>query len=62
MDFISSISTVATNFSMHKVASAIGTAIFSKVLDQAETGGEDMIKLLEMSADPDLGAHFDAIA
>ncbi len=62
MDIISSISTVAANFSMQKVATAIGTAIFSKVLDQAEAGGDDMLKLLEQSANPDLGANFDAIA
>ena len=62
MDIISSISTVAANYSMQKVSTAIGTAIFSKVLDQAETGGADMIKLLEQSANPDLGANFDAIA
>ncbi|OON86538.1 hypothetical protein BXO88_07215 [Oribacterium sp. C9] len=62
MDIISNISTVASNFSMHKVATAIGTAILGKVLDQAEEGGEDMLKLLEQSANPDLGANFDAIA
>ncbi|SFG51206.1 YjfB family protein [Oribacterium sp. WCC10] len=62
MDMISSISSALSNFSMNKVGFGIGTAVLKKALDGAESEGEGVIKLLELSADPDLGAHFDATA
>ncbi len=62
MDLISSISTVANNVSMNKVSNSVGMSVLKKALDNAESTGNDMIKLMEQSANPDLGAHFDETA
>ncbi len=59
MDLISGISTVANNVSMSKVSSSVGMRVLKKALDNAESNGSDMIKLMEQSANPDLGSHFD---
>lgn len=62
MNSISGISTVASNFSMNRVPTSVSMALLAKTLDNAEKEGADMLKLLELSANPDLGANFDAIA
>lgn len=59
---ISGISMATMNLSMNKVGAGIGTVLLKKTLDNAEAQGNEMLKLLELSADPDLGANFDAIA
>ncbi len=37
----------------------IGVALASEVLDQAEVQGEELIKLMERSVQPDLGSNID---
>ncbi len=59
MDLISGVSTVATNVSMNKVSNSVGMSVLKKALDNAESTDNDMIKMLEQSANPDLGAHVD---
>lgn len=40
-------------------SAAIGTAVLSKSLDTFEQSGQDMIKMMEQSVNPNLGANVD---
>ena len=42
-----------------KVQSDFGVAMLSKSLDDFETSGADMKKMMELSVNPDLGANID---
>ncbi len=37
----------------------IGTAVMAKSLDTAKIAGQNMIKMMEMSVNPNLGANID---
>lgn len=39
--------------------SSIGTAVLAKSLDTAETAGQDLIRMMEQSVNPDLGTNID---
>jgi ferritin-like metal-binding protein YciE len=59
---ISGISSASMSLLTRNVGSEVGTALLKKALDNEEETNNTMLKLLEQSANPDLGAHVDAIA
>ena len=55
------IASVSTAMSMVNLQSDVGVAMLSKSLDQMETMGEGMQKILETSVNPHIGGNFDMI-
>lgn len=54
-----SISNIASATNGASGMAAVNMKLLSKVMDQQEAEGASMLKMLEMSADPSLGANFD---
>lgn len=48
---------IATNPTIDSVT--IGTAVLAKSLDTVETAGQNMIKMMEKSVNPNLGTNID---
>ncbi len=57
MPDIASLSMVMAN---NRVQNDVGTALLAKSLDTFEQSGEDMVKMMELSVNPAVGANFDA--
>lgn len=53
------IASLSTALSMSQVNHDVGTALLSKQLDVAEVMGDSMIKMMEQSITPHLGANID---
>ncbi len=50
---------LSTAFSQINTSSDIGVVMLSKALDTQEKLGDDMIKMMEQSVNPNLGANVD---
>lgn len=53
------IAQLSTALSMQQTATACSFAVMSMSLDTVETLGDGMIKMMEASVNPDLGANVD---
>ena len=56
------IAALSTTMSMMNVQSDVGVAMLSKSLDNMETMGEGMKKILETSVNPHIGGNIDVSA
>ena len=59
---ISGISSASMSLLTRNVGSDIGTALLKKALDNEEETNNNMMKLLEQAANPELGAHVNTVA
>ncbi len=50
---------MANVMSATKMQNDIGTAVLSKALDTFQDNGDEMVKMMEQSVNPNLGANFD---
>lgn len=57
--FIMDIAAISTVVSLQNVDSTIGTLMLSKSLDNIETSGDSMVKMMEQSVTPHLGQNID---
>lgn len=53
------IASLSTALSMSQVNNDVGVLMLSKQLDTVETAGDSMIKMMEQSVTPYLGANID---
>lgn len=53
------IAAVSTAMSQMNLTSQIGTAVLSMSMDMAESAGDGLVKVLESSVTPELGANID---
>lgn len=53
------IASLSTAMSMSKLSTDVGVAVMSKQLDMVQVMGDSMIKALEQSVNPNLGANID---
>lgn len=53
------IAAISTVVSLQNVDSTIGTLMLSKSLDNIETSGDSMVKMMEQSVTPHLGQNID---
>lgn len=53
------IAALSTSMSQMNLTSQIGTAVLSMSMDMAETAGDGLIKVMESSVTPELGANID---
>lgn len=50
---------LATAMSQSRLLTEVGVAILAKNLSSAETIGEDIVKMMEQSVNPNLGSNID---
>lgn len=50
---------VSTEQYQEAISPAIGMAVLSKSLETAVSAGQDMVKMMELSVNPNLGANID---
>lgn len=53
------IASLSTALSMSQVNNDVGILMLSKQLDTAEAAGDSMIKMMELSVNPHIGANID---
>ncbi len=53
------IAAISTAMSQMNLTSQIGTAVLSMSMDMAESAGDGLVKVLESSVTPELGANID---
>ena len=53
------IASLSTSLSMSKVNNDVGVLMLSKQLDTVEVMGDSMLKMMEQSVNPNLGANID---
>lgn len=53
------ITEISTAMSQARTLNAVSTAVLSMSLDAAETTGENLIKMMELSVNPNVGSNID---
>ena len=53
------IAAISTAMSQMNLTSQIGTSVLSMSMDMAESAGDGLVKVLESSVTPELGANID---
>ena len=53
------ITEISTSISQANTLNAVGTAVLSMSLDMAETTGENVVKMMELSVNPNIGSNID---
>lgn len=53
------IAEISMSLSQSKVTAAASTAVLSMSLDTMETAGENMVKMMELSVNPNIGSNID---
>jgi hypothetical protein len=53
------IASLSTVMAQNKVQSELGTALLAQSLDTFESQGASMVKAMELSVNPDIGANID---
>ncbi len=53
------ISEISISLSQTSLMNAVSTAVLSMSLDTAEAAGENMIKMMELSVNPNVGSNID---
>lgn len=53
------ISEISVSMNQTSLMNAVSTAVLSMSLDTAETAGENMIKMMELSVNPNIGSNID---
>lgn len=56
---VDSITTLASGMSQMKALSAVNTALMSMSLDNANTQGGELVKMMEQSVNPAVGGNID---
>ncbi len=59
MDLAMSIANISMNMAQNNSLQDVGTAVLAKSLDTVESAGDSMVKMMEQSVNPGLGANFD---
>ena len=59
MDLAMSIANISMNMAQNNSLQDIGTAVLAKSLDTVESAGDAMVKMMEQSVNPGLGANID---
>lgn len=53
------ISEISISTNQTSLMNAVSTAVLGMSLDTAETAGENMVKMMELSVNPNVGSNFD---
>lgn len=53
------ISEISISTNQTSLMNAVSTAVLGMSLDTAETTGENMVKMMELSVNPNVGSNFD---
>ena len=53
------ITEISSSISQANTLNAVGTAVLSMSLDMAETTGENVVKMMELSVNPNIGSNID---
>ncbi len=59
MDYTMEIASLSVGMAQSKSLQDIGTAVLAKNLDNLEAAGDSMVKMMEQSVNPGLGANID---
>lgn len=59
MDYTMEIASLSMGMAQSKSLQDIGTAVLAKSLDTVEAAGDSMVKMMEQSVNPGLGANID---
>lgn len=52
---------LSMTLSQSNLMNQVGTAVLAKTLDTAQTQGENLTKMMELSVNPQLGANLDVL-
>lgn len=53
------ITEISTSISQANTLNAVGTAVLSMSLDTVESSGENLVKMMELSVNPNIGSNID---
>ena len=53
------IAKLSMNLSQIDTSNKVGTAMLSKAIDNQESMGDSMVKMMEQSVNPNIGSNFD---
>ena len=53
------ISEISMSMSQTSLMNAVSTAVLGMSLDMVETSGENMVKMMELSVNPNIGSNID---